>query len=250
MGPSAMKTKRTRGFGLIELLMATAAAMILIGAISLFVTRGTSLQREQAEQVRITETARRQLEKLTDAIRDARSLDLNGDGLATTPGELWLQAGEDNRIVFYTNFDKDSELEQVRYELEGTTLVLGMRDPYDAETEEVNTIATGIRNLEIGQALFEYLPPDGDSALPTPVQAASEVKRVGIHFTVDINPNQPPPAAVIDTLVAPRAANLRAGVPEETPDCSDGIDNDGDTLVDLDDPDCLDSFDDDESDNT
>lgn len=212
-----MRGTYLKGFSLVELLMATGVAAVLIAAISLFVTRGTNLQREQGEQTAITETARRQLEKLTDAIRDARSIDLDGNGVATTPAEIWLQAGEDNRIVFYTNFDTDSELEQVRYELVGTELVLGMRDPYDAEDEDVTTIATGIRNGELGQALFEYLPRGSDIPAATPVQISGEIERVGIHFTVDVNPNQPPKAVEIDTIVVPRAASLRVGVPQITP---------------------------------
>jgi len=171
--------------------------------VALFVGRGFGLSREHYEQVRITEDARVQMERVSDAIRDARSLDFNGDGLGVGAGEIWLQNGEDYDILFYANVDKDDEIELVHYWLDGTNLMLGMTDPYDAGEEGVTIVAKSLRNFELARPLFEYIP----------VNDAGLIELVRITMIIDVDPNQVPTAAEVITTVAPRGASGFAGYP-------------------------------------
>lgn len=198
----------SRGVSLVGVLLGIAVGGILLTALVLFITRGFGVSREHTEQVRIVEDARIQIEKMSDAIRDARSIDTDGDGLSTLPGELWLQKGEDFEIVFRTNFDTDADLEQLRYFLEGADLKLGMRDPYTVpvEQEKVTVVARSLRNRAQQKPLFRYLPAEGETAFGTPVLVLDSVKRVEITLLVDVDEDQDPPAATVSTIVTPRAS--------------------------------------------
>lgn len=185
-----------KGLTIVELLVGMAAALIILGETILFVTRGAALSREHTEQERITEDARVQMERLSDAIRDARSLDLSGDGLATLPPEKWLQHGSDYDIQFYTNLDNDPDIERLHYFLENTDLKRGIRDPYDSEEEErVTVVARSLRNLAQGQPLFRFT-------------AAGSAPKVEITLIIDSDPQQDPAAAKLSTIVVPRASDI------------------------------------------
>lgn len=202
--------KTSLGLSMIGVLLGLAAGSILLAATALLVGREFGISREQTEQVRITEDARVQIERLADTIRDARSRDENGDGLATFPSEVWLQAGDDFDIQLYTNLDTDGGLERVHYFLEGTELKRGVRDPYaqPSNQEEVTVVAVSLRNMAAGAPLFRYYLKDSDSAAPTPVAAEGEVERVEINLVVDVNETQAPSPAIISTVVSPRASQV------------------------------------------
>lgn len=199
---------KAAGVSLVGLLLGIAAGMVLVVATALLVGRSFSLSREHTEQARITEDARVQMERLSDAIRDARSVDVTGDGLATFPVEVWLQQGGDFDIEFYTNFDTDSELERLHYFLDGAELRRGLKDPYDSEEEKVTTVARSLRNVGQGKPLFTYYAQDSDVPLPAPVAVPGEVERVEIMLSIDVDEGQLPAAAEVSTVVAPRAADV------------------------------------------
>lgn len=210
-----MSNESIKGVSLVGLLLGVAIGGILIAALALFSTRGFGVVREQTEQVRITEDARIQMERMSDTIRDARSIDVNGDQLANLPEERWLQVGEDFDIQFLTNFDTDADLERLHYFLEGTELKLGMRDPYTAplDQEKVEIVAKSLRNVAENLPLFRYYSATGDVALTTPIVAPDAVKRVEIILLVDVNERQEPPSATVSTIVAPRASDVVLAVP-------------------------------------
>lgn len=208
--------KHSLGLSLIGILLGLAAGSILLAALVLLVGREFGISREQTEQVRITEDARLLMERVGDAIRDARSRDGNGDSLATFPLELWLQYGDSYDIQFYTNLDTDDALERIHYFLEGTELKRGVRDPYTqtADQEQVAVVAKSLRNMAAGVPLFRYYPKDGSVAVQTPVAAAGEIERVEISLVVDVDETQAPAAAMISTVVSPRASQVLFVSPE------------------------------------
>jgi len=210
-------TMKTAGFSLIEILLGIAAGLILVTATALLTGRAFNISREHTEQVRITEDARVQLERMSDAIRDARSLDLTGDNLSSYPSEVWLQSGKDYEIQFYTNLDEDSEIEQVRYFLEGTDLKRGVRDPHDDQSEQVVTVARSLRNVSHARPLFRYYAPGSQAPLTTPVVVTGDVERVEIILLIDVEENQAPGAAEVSTVVTPRASDVVLGSPTPTP---------------------------------
>lgn len=184
-----------RGLTLVELSIGIAVGMILLGVLVLFMTRGVNLSREQTEQKRITEDARVQMERMSDAIRDARSIDVTNDGAATLPSENWRQGGSDYDIQFYSNIDEDPEIERVHYFLDGVELKRGLRDPYSSVEETVVVVARSIRNRERQRPLFTFTSGEGQT-------------QVGIVLLVDVNPRQAPGVAEVATIVVPRASEV------------------------------------------
>lgn len=213
----AGRLKLSGGVSLVGVLLGIAMGSALLLALMLFVTRGFGVSREQAEQVRIVEDARVQIERMSDAIRDARSTDTNADELATLPEEVWLQRGEDFSIDFLVNVDDDSDLERVRYFLDGSELRRGVRDPLteSSASEEITTVARSVRNSGLAEPvpLFRYLPAEGDDALGTPITAPDAVKRVEITLMVDVGEQQAPGATAVSTIVMPRASVVLPGLP-------------------------------------
>lgn len=206
------------GLTLVEILLGVAVGGLILGALAIFATRGFGVPREQAEQARIVEDARVQIERMSDAIRDAQGIDVNNDGATTLPEEMWLVAGSDFDIEFLTNYDTDSGLERVHYYLDGADLKLGVRDPYDAGTpEQVTIVARSVRNVSEPTPLFEYLPAEGEATIATPITAVDTVGRVRIRLVVDVSETQDPTAARVETVVRPRAATGLAGVVSPTP---------------------------------
>lgn len=198
--------------------MAVAIASLLIIALTVFVGRSFTISREQFEQVRITEDARLELERISDALRNARYVDRNNNGVTSDPQEGWLLAGGANSIAVFTNIDADSDAELVRYfvdsaaatelkrgvtQLQGTTVT---------GSEQVTTLSRSLRNIEQAQPLFTYYAQN-NAIIPAPVSAGNlaAVARVGLALAVDASPAQKPDAAFIATDVAPRTTSCTTG---------------------------------------
>ena len=179
------------GFSLIELMIGVAIGGILIAATSIFFGRGVSLNRLQFQQVLITEDARTQLERVTDELRNARN----------TPEGDWLIAAEDYNLALYSNIDDDAEYEAVRYSLEETNLRRGITEQGDEE--RIRTVARSLRNGDLNRPLFAYFDSTGNQ-----IEAASatsdNVYKIQITLLVDTNPDRPPGAAEVITVIIPR----------------------------------------------
>jgi len=209
---------KEEGLSLLGILLAISASMILIVGVALLSTRLFNTSRESTEQVRITEDARLQLERLSDTIRDARSVDFTDDGLAAFPTEVWLQHGDRFDIQFYANFDADPVMERVHYFLNGSDLIRGVRDPYNSLNEETVVVARSIRNIAQNVPLFRYYVGEGQPPLPMPVFDKAEARLVEITVVVDVDQSQAPPPAQISTIVVPRASAVQlAPLPSPTP---------------------------------
>jgi prepilin-type N-terminal cleavage/methylation domain-containing protein len=215
-----------RGFTVIEVVVAITIAGLLIGALSFLIGRTSGISRSVFEQVRIVEDARKEMRRITQAIRNAR--DVND--------EFWLLAGGPYMLQLYTNVDTDTDAELVRYFLEGTDLKRGVIQPQDGayppDAEQVTILARSLRNIEQNEPLFTF---DAENS--------SEVNRVSLDLIVDASPTQRPPAAhVAVDAVVPRQHNTNATLlaedeyvalppPTPTPSCTPGVTCDDPTLM-------------------
>lgn len=125
---------KSSGFSIVELLMATAITVIVVIALTMFAGRSFNVSREQFEQVRITEDARIEMERMSDTIRNAKFIDLNGDTFTDATNERWLQSAKNYELVIYTNIDSDPELEKIDYFLDP-----GSTDLHQTVTQLDNT---------------------------------------------------------------------------------------------------------------
>lgn len=199
------------GYSLVEMIVAIGIASILIVGLTIFVGRAFTVSREQFEQVRITEDARLELERMSDALRNARYVDRNNNGVTSDPQEGWLLAGGTNDIIVYTNVDADADAELVRYFVNPSNAhelqrsVTQLQGTAITANEKVETLTRSLRNGDNNQSLFLYYAANG-TLIPAPVSSSNlaSVARVGIVLIIDANDKQKPDAAIIATDVTPR----------------------------------------------
>ncbi len=155
------------GYSLIELMVVISISSIIIVSLVRLMATAIPVYRSTVAQTMSNETARVQLKRISDEIRNSRPSDT---------GAFPIVEASPNRIVFYANIDSDAATERVRYELTGTDLVRGVVKPtgsplaYDVATEAVVTVARSIRNGST--SLFTYYgkdyPADSRPIIPAP----------------------------------------------------------------------------------
>lgn len=194
--------------------MVVAGGAILIVALVLFVGRSFDISREHFEQVRITEDARIQIDRVSNAIRNAQYVDCDGDGRTDGLNEHWLKVAEDDDLEIYADIDGDGATELVRFYVEVGTLTELKRQVVPEGAEACDFSAAGetqvlmrtLRNNEQAEAVFSYFSGSDKVELGTPVTALTSVDRLGIRFFVDVTEDQYPPAAEVATEVTVRSA--------------------------------------------
>lgn len=216
-------THSWRGLTFIEMIIVIAVASIIIIALTAFVGRSFNVSREQFEQIRITEDARKEMERVSEAIRDVRFVDLDNpaDSYTDKPDEQHIQIADAFDLQFYANVDGDDDVELVRYFVEPSNdeqhLKRGIKEPIDTGTEisysgdeTATTLIRSIRNTP-EQPLFTYYRSNSTDVLTgrmTPTTKPADIAaigRVGIHLVIDVNTNRYPPAADIVTEATPRS---------------------------------------------
>lgn len=173
------------------MLVGIAVGGLLLTATWVFFARGIVTNRFQYEQVLSTETARLQLERVSDVIRNARSSSTKG----------WLVEAGENSLVIYSNVDDDPDDEEVKFVISGNSLQRVITR--DDQTEPTETIVSGIWNETHNVPVFTYYNEDGTEIAATGAYFFN-VHRIGITLLVDNDPNQPPDYIEIKTDVFPR----------------------------------------------
>ena len=198
-----------RGFSLIELTVWIAVAGILVAAMTMLVGRSFSVSRFELEQVRTTDEARVQGERMAKAIRGANFLSCSGiDG-------LWLREAGPKHIEVFTNADDDKDVEKVRYELKGSELFKSVDQPSDPQNDSCLFQEGGEQILtrfasNNDEPLFRYYTFGSPSSAQEitgdelDTNQRQQVVRVAINLIVDVNPDQDPPPAQVGMDVTPR----------------------------------------------
>lgn len=202
--------QKIRGFSLIEMLVALAVGSVIIVALTMFVGRAFNVSREHFEQVRITEEAGTQLDRIVDSLRNARNKDCNGDGQTTEAGEYWLQGAQANLLTILTNADSDEEVERVVFFSDGSELKRTVTQ-LDGSCQAVGSPETIVmtrflRNATEGEDLFEYYKKGSGSPelMADPESALREVAFVNTKLIIDVEEQQYPPAIRLATATSPR----------------------------------------------
>ncbi|HLD26291.1 MAG TPA: prepilin-type N-terminal cleavage/methylation domain-containing protein [Candidatus Andersenbacteria bacterium] len=184
--------RHNRGLTLVEVLVSLSIIAIILGAISLFIGRAFRIPREAGEQGAIVHQAQRELTRLNEWLRNARE----------TEGEGWISEAGPCELQFWTNIDGDSEAEEVHLtfnDRRGTLNQGGRR-------RRGEVLAEGIRNDCRTTPLFTYYSLGGGRAveLESTPPDLTEIDRIAIRLIIDVDVNQPPGAATVETVVTPR----------------------------------------------
>lgn len=151
----AITNKFNTGFTLIELMVAVAIfGFLAIGVISLVSTVLVGSD-EGGRDLASIDSARRVTFEFTSGLRSASY---------SVTGGYPLQAAEAQNLIFYTDFDQDSDIEQVRYFVSGNSLTRGVTEPtgnpglYDPTNEKTFLVVKGL--VDGSKPIFSYFNDD------------------------------------------------------------------------------------------
>lgn len=136
------------------------------------------------EQAKAIEEARKGIEIMAREIREAQ---------AAENGNYPIEEAQDFQFVFYSDIDRDREVERVRYFLEDGKLKKGTVEPqgwppvYDTSTEKIITISSYVVNTP---PIFRYFDSNGNE-LPPPARK-KDTKLIKLYLVIDVNKNKTP----------------------------------------------------------
>ncbi len=185
-----------RGFTAVEVVLSVLISVFILGSLVLFVTRGVAITREQFRQVRTTEDARVQMERVGDALRNARGIN---DG-------PWLVDADEYSITVDTNIDDDETAERVRYFLQGQELRRGVSQEESLEVEVEQVLAKTVKNTGVEEPIFTYYDFN-DEEIPIENVTSSNVRRVGLTLRVDAGSSDTVALSEVATILFPRGVS-------------------------------------------
>jgi len=175
-----------RGLTLIETVVSVSLFTIIMSVIVssiLFFYRANTSSLEQAYQI---DNARRGVEFLVRDLREAT----HGDD-----GSYPIANIASTSISFYSDIDRDQDVERITYALSGTTLVRTTLGPSGSPPSytgagTTTSVSVYVRNLEENQPIFRYYDTDG-------IEVASysdfgRVRFVSVSLVVNVLPIRAP----------------------------------------------------------
>lgn len=165
-----------------------ALAMALLISFVIYVYRAYGYN---FEQVAAINEARKGIETMVKEIREARYAD---------DGSYPLEEAGNFQFIFYSDIDKDSNIERVRYFLDGTNFKKGVVEPsgdplqYVLSSEVVDVLSAYVRNGTT--PVFTYYNGDWpidtvNNPLPT-LTRLTETKLMHVYLKINVDPNRPP----------------------------------------------------------
>ena len=187
-----MNSKKQKGFSLIEVIFVISIFTLALIAITAFVLNTYRIYKYNFEQASAINEARRGIELMIKEIREAQY---------GNDGSYPLKEAGDFQFIFYSDIDKDEEVERVRYFLSGTDFKKGVVEPsgdpaqYVLADEVIFVISSYVRNSGSFN-VFTYYNGDwpGDTVnnpLPT-LTRLTDTKLMHVYLIVNIDPNRPP----------------------------------------------------------
>jgi hypothetical protein len=187
----------TKGISLVETLFAiglfVAASLILWS----FVTNFYRTQNFSMDQSSAVTEAQRGVETMVKELRETLPADNGAYPIATA---------ENQNLIFYADFDRDSAIEKIHYWLDGSNLKKGVTKPsgsplaYNPANEKITILSRYVRNGSL--SIFTYR--DGNyNQLAVPADIDS-IKLVHVQLKIDVYPDKAPMLYDLESDVALR----------------------------------------------
>lgn len=183
-----LTSDKSKGFTLIETIVFISVftlVMIILVSSLIFFYRSNAYSIEQSFAVN---SARKGIEFL---VRDIREMTYSDEGAYP------LIDGTNNDISFYSDIDRDNNVELIRYFLENGILKKGIikstGDPlsYVSGAEVVSNISSEVRNVEQNTSIFRYYDDKGGEIFNVGINL-TKVAFITVNLIVNINPNRLP----------------------------------------------------------
>jgi prepilin-type N-terminal cleavage/methylation domain-containing protein len=197
MKPTNHNQISEEGFTMIELLMAVSIVSILSAMGYSFIMSGLKSTTFENEQSIAITTARRALDTMSVEIRGANDSD---------KGDYVISSIDKDSFVFYSDIDKDSSYEKVKYFKDNTSLKkvvyeAGLDDLY-ATSSATTTIAEYLNNGT--EAIFSFYEGNSTSTKATLI---NKVRLVMISLKINVTPWRAPGDYYVTTSVKLRNLN-------------------------------------------
>jgi prepilin-type N-terminal cleavage/methylation domain-containing protein len=194
-------THFSRGMTLVEVLIALAIFVAVMGAVGLFEVNIFSYQSSISSSFTTVQDAEIILKTMTREIRMTSP---------SSDGSYAIQTAATNTIMFFADTDGNGIKERIRYYLVGNKLYRASLVPTGSPftytgTESITTLLNNVRNAT-STAVFEYFDGSYDGNEPSlsqPVNVSS-VRLVKINITLDTDPNRSPAPRTYTTQVTLR----------------------------------------------
>lgn len=179
------QSKNSAGFTLMETVVTIAVSSLVFLAVFGFIYYFYRTSGYNLAQMSAVNNARKGMETMVRELREATY----SDG-----GAYPLKQAQNQLIVFYSDIDKDYNIERVRYFLEGDILkkgilkATGSPPKYQEEDEEIKILSENVRNGD--EAIFTYY--DGNSEEVEDLNKLTDIKLIQLKLVVNTNPNRPP----------------------------------------------------------
>ncbi len=180
-----IRNNKQKGFTLVEMLVYIAIFTILIGAVSGFVIYFYRSNAYVIQQAYAVNSARKGVELLTREIKEATYSDT---------GAYPIIDAQSQSFSFYSDIDRDLNIEKVKYYLEGINLkksemeAVGDPPSYSGGNEKISIVSDNVRNGE--QIIFTYY--NASSTEVADLDQIADIKLVKINLIVNVNPNRAP----------------------------------------------------------
>lgn len=182
-----MKYSASRGLTLMEMIVTIGVVALITAAIAQAVTtfyRANRVALEESYQIR---SAQKGLDALIRDLREATYGDT---------GAYPLESIASSSITFYSDIDRTSPIERIRYELKGQTLTrtvtqsAGTPPTYTNGPTATTTVSDFVRNFGDNISLFRYYNSAG--AEVTSASDIASIVSVSVNLVVDITPIHAP----------------------------------------------------------
>lgn len=147
--------KHQKGFTFLELIISVAIISTILAAIFTLQSFFFNQQQDTLNYFISTDFTNRAVEKMVKEIRNSRIAD---------NGAYLFEVLNNQEIVFYSNIDKDLQVEKLHYYLLDNTLYRSITEPndfpieYPPENEKISVIAQNVTNLD--NPIFYYYNSD------------------------------------------------------------------------------------------
>jgi len=191
------------GFTIIETLVVLGIFILAMGAVSGFIIYAYRAKSFSMDQAMAIDSARNGINKLTKELREA---------IQSDSGTYLLESGEDFEIIFYSDIDKDNQVERVRYFLEDEELKKGVINPAGepidySGPEEKKIVSKYVKNTSSNPLFYfydqTYAGKETDIPLSTPIPGdiLDEITLIGVKMAIDVNPHRAPRVLEIESKI-------------------------------------------------
>jgi type II secretory pathway component PulJ len=194
-------TQTGGGFTLVEMVVVIAINTLLMLVITGSIVQFYKSHDTVSAQVYEIDSARR---GVVTWVRDARELTFAANGAFPLVTVL------PNKFGFYSDVDRDNNVEYVEYQLTGTTLYKRIYNPtgypasYNFTTpSETNILSIYVQNLTQNQATFKYYNDSGVE-LASSTAMISDIRYIEMRIIVNIDPVNHPGEFMLHGSATPR----------------------------------------------